>query len=1188
MSRSIIILLVLCLFSQKAKSQSIGQVAKFVDAAERDERDELGRSVTISGDWAAAGAWFDFDDGVGGSVSYAGSVLIFKRASDGTWAQAQKIVAGDRSTNGGFGFSVSMDGGLLVIGATDEDFDNGIEIIDSGAAYIFELDEVNGTWTEVQKIGPSDAQDGDQFGYSVSIDGNHIIVGAPFENHDAEGNNSLDRAGSAYIFEYDASSNNWMEANKIVASDRDSDDRFGHSVAISGDLALSGAWGFDSSTGVLTDSGAAFAFKKNPTTGEWVEIQLITPNLEGTRAEFGYSLSMDGTTGLIGAYSERRDASGGNSLTSAGAAYIFNYDAVGELWSEDQKLVSSDREAGDRFGISVDLSDGTAVVGATLQDYDADGNNFLNAAGSAYFFERSSGVWSEVNKLITNDRAESDLVGSAVAISGQKAILGVQNESEDVAGNNTLDRAGSIYIFEPTNFAPVVANPIEDQELLPGFTTFDIELSLVFNDPENDDLTYSVSSNDPDIATVSMNTSTLSIAWGGDNGQATITVVADDGNDGQAEDVFLVTVNSPVTLQNPVGFQLQQVGFGTLIIDLNAVFSDADMDVLSYNASIDDENVATVSISTNTLVITEVAAGSATIDISAEDAFSSANDQFTLQINTPPSGSINDLLYQEGFTSVDITLTDFITDADGDGLQFTPSSGNTDVVMVSESNDILTITEVGFGTATITVGVNDDNGGLVDVVFDIRVNRAPVVINPLPDLILQQDFESRQVDLSNVFTDDDGDDLTLDAQSSNNSEISEEIVGATLFLGQMAMPLESPGDLTITVTASDGFDGGAMDEFNITINNPPVYDQPLDDLTLQLGFETHDIDISSVFQDNTIDVDGLTVSASSADETIATVDVSDNQLIITEIGTGTTNITLTADDNQGGTTDGSFELVVNNPPTLASPIDDLEFLAGFAAENISLSGVFVDLDEDELSYTLTSDNQSVVTVSANNGLLAITEVGTGSATITIIATDGNGGQISEEFLITVQEVSNTAPSIITEIVDQVFDFGFENSTIDISEVFTDADGDDLTITVGSSDESVITASFMEGKINITQVGVGDALVTVTANDGEGGEAVISFRVTVHNVVTGIDLEEKFQLSLYPNPTQDYLSIDLPKNDDQYSFRIFSLSGTEFPVITRQEIFQQSITLDVSTLPSGIYFLNLSVREKTWNERFIKQ
>ena len=311
-------------------------------------------------------------------------------------------------------------------------------------------------------------------------------------------------------------------------------------------------------------------------------------------------------------------------------------------------------------------------------------------------------------------------------------------------------------------------------------------------------------------------------------------------------------------------------------------------------------------------------------------------------------------------------------------------------------------------------------------------------------------------------------------------------------------------------------------------------------------------------------------------------------MIITEIGTGTTNITLTADDNQGGTTDGSFELVVNNPPTLASPIDDLEFLAGFAAENISLSGVFVDLDEDELSYTLTSDNQSVVTVSANNGLLAITEVGTGSATITIIATDGNGGQISEEFLITVQEVSNTAPSIITEIVDQVFDFGFENSTIDISEVFTDADGDDLTITVGSSDKSVITTSFMEGKINITQVGVGDALVTVTANDGKGGEAVISFRVTVHNVVTGIDLEEKFQLSLYPNPTQDYLSIDLPKNDDQYSFRIFSLSGTEFPVITRQEIFQQSITLDVSTLPSGIYFLNLSVREKTWNERFIKQ
>jgi hypothetical protein len=114
---------------------------------------------------------------------------------------------------------------------------------------------------------------------------------------------------------------------------------------------------------------------------------------------FGYAVSISGNYALIGAHYEDEDTAGGNSFGSAGSAYIFERDELGN-WSEAQKIIASDREFADLFGISVAISGSYCIVGAVLEDEDENGEDSLDAAGSAYIFERDGyGNWNQVQKV---------------------------------------------------------------------------------------------------------------------------------------------------------------------------------------------------------------------------------------------------------------------------------------------------------------------------------------------------------------------------------------------------------------------------------------------------------------------------------------------------------------------------------------------------------------------------------------------------------------------------------------------------------------------------------------------------------------------------------------------------------------------------------------------------------------------
>jgi RHS repeat-associated protein/uncharacterized repeat protein (TIGR01451 family) len=297
--------------------------------------DYFGYSVAISGDTVVIGAYGDDDRG-----SSAGAAYVFVR-NGSSWSYEAELTAGDGAAYDYFGQSVAISGDTAVIGAPYAD-DMGS---DSGAAYVFVRD--GGNWSQEAELTAADGAAYDDFGQSVAISGDTVVIGAYGDDDRGSG------SGSAYVFVRSGSS--WSQETKLTASDGAAYDYFGQSVAISGDMAVIGA-PRDDGTGL--DSGSAYVFVRDG--GSWSQQAVLTADGAIANDYFGYSVAISGDTVVIGAYGD--DDRGSDS----GAAYVFV--RSGSSWSQETKLTASDGAAYDYFGQSVAISGDTAVIGAPYAD----------------------------------------------------------------------------------------------------------------------------------------------------------------------------------------------------------------------------------------------------------------------------------------------------------------------------------------------------------------------------------------------------------------------------------------------------------------------------------------------------------------------------------------------------------------------------------------------------------------------------------------------------------------------------------------------------------------------------------------------------------------------------------------------------------------------------------------------------
>ncbi len=365
--------------------------------------DQFGVSISLDNGRALIGA--RSDDEVGPD---SGAAFIFE-SSGLSWSQIEKLVPADGATSDQFGHSVYLAGDRAIVGAYLDDDSGG----DSGSAYVFDFDGT--TWAESTRLSSGDAQALDWFGYAVALCGDSALLGAHLDDDNGS------ESGSIYVFEFSGIS--WGEAAKLTPASSAAQDRFGYSVSLASDRALIGAFG-DDDHGI--DSGAAYVFDFDGTA--WNETAKLTGGVGTAGHKFGYSVSLSGDRGLVGAYSDDE-----NGIRS-GSAYVFDFD--GTVWSQSAKLIPDDGAAFDEFGQSVSLSADRALVGAHGND------DRGSASGAAYVFDFDGSAWSETVKLIAGDGAAGDQFGYSVSLVGDRALIGAFRDDDQ-----GID-SGSAYVFD--------------------------------------------------------------------------------------------------------------------------------------------------------------------------------------------------------------------------------------------------------------------------------------------------------------------------------------------------------------------------------------------------------------------------------------------------------------------------------------------------------------------------------------------------------------------------------------------------------------------------------------------------------------------------------------------------------------------------------------------------------------------
>ncbi len=385
-----------------------------------------------------------------------------------------------------FGYeAMALSGDTLVIGAFGESSNavgvNGNQADNSagssGAAYVFIRS--GGVWSQQAYLKASNPNGTDNFGLSVDISGDTIVVGAPSEDSNATGvngnqlDNSASASGAVYVFT--RSGTTWSQQAYLKASNTEAGDYFGRLVNISGDTISVAAYYEDSNaTGIngnqadnsASESGAVYVFTRTGST--WSQQAYVKASNTEAGDYFGYfAMALSGDTLAVAAPYEASSATGvngnqaDNSAPYSGAVYVFT--RTGSIWSQQAYIKASNTKTEDYFGYpSMSLSGDTLAVAASYEDSNATGVNGNQAdtsaveSGAVYVFTRTGSAWSQQAYIKASNTEEYDYFGTEVSLSGDILAVGTLYEDSNAIGvngnqaDNSAPYSGAAYIFTRT------------------------------------------------------------------------------------------------------------------------------------------------------------------------------------------------------------------------------------------------------------------------------------------------------------------------------------------------------------------------------------------------------------------------------------------------------------------------------------------------------------------------------------------------------------------------------------------------------------------------------------------------------------------------------------------------------------------------------------------------------------------
>jgi hypothetical protein len=391
--------------------------------------DNFGRSVAINGTTAIVSS-ANWSQKTPTSIANCGTAYVYIN-NNNIWTLQAQLLATDRSAGDNFGASVGISGDTVVIGAFSWDQKTPTSITNCGAVYIFIR---NGTsWTQQAQLLINNPSANDFFGIKVGIDGNTIIAGSPLWSQKTP--TSIGSCGTAYIFT--RSGTTWTQQAQLLADDPSYSDSFGISVSINNDTALIGAYQWSQKTPTsLTNCGAAYVFIRNGTT--WTLQAKLLANDRSAGDYFGISVSNTGDTAVIGSY--RWSQKTPTSITTCGAAYVFIRNVT--TWTQQAQLLANDPSAGDALGYTTSIYNDTIIIGS--YPWSQKTPISLTNCGSAYVFVKNVSTWVQQNQLLAYDPSANDQFGFCVAINNNTVIVSANQWSQKTP--TTITKCGATYI----------------------------------------------------------------------------------------------------------------------------------------------------------------------------------------------------------------------------------------------------------------------------------------------------------------------------------------------------------------------------------------------------------------------------------------------------------------------------------------------------------------------------------------------------------------------------------------------------------------------------------------------------------------------------------------------------------------------------------------------------------------------
>ena len=784
----------------------------------------------------------------------------------------------------------------------------------------------------------------------------------------------------------------------------------------------------------------------------------------------------------------------------------------------------------DGFSLSASFSGSTPIAVGTIPDKKiAAGASFVRFSARFYFKETTGSAlaYSAVSSH-PGIASVGDICGSMIEIHAVKAgtakitITATANGGSATQEATVIVDPKAVFPSSPSNSPPVANGSIADRTFTRATSPDRFSVSSYFSDPDGDALTYSASTFRTGVASASVTGDMLSLA-AVSRDSTRITVTAKDQGGLVATQSFLATVaNSPPAAQDSIADRTFTRATSPDRFSVSSYFSDPDPeDRLTYTASPSSAGVVNTSVTGSTLTLTAAAKGTRRVTVTATDPGGLvATQPFDVTIaNSPPvaKGAMPARSLTLGSSeTLSFGVSSYFEDADGEALTYRPSSSSGDVVSASipANGSTLTLTARKAGSSTVTVTAEDASDRALQrfaVTVHAKTNREPVVDSHIPDQNFTVGDAAVSFDLDGYFSDPDNDALDYSAKSSKSSVATETVTGSTLKITP-----HGAGSATITVTAEDVPGGlSVSQDVSVTVMPPPP-------LTVEInGPSSIESGASHTWRSK---VEGGTppyryswqvstrctildhLSAAPDDEpctrqwSSAGSGSSLTRTITTTEAYAYVRLSVSDAGSPVDTAEDTHSVEVyqpNNAPVANGTVPSRTLTLGSSPTQLNVSSWFTDKDNDPLRYTVASSPAGIVSASipSNGGTLTLSTLKAGKTTVTVTASDGKASA-TQSFEVRV----NRRPVASKAIPAQSVTVGGSSVAINLTEYFSDPDGDNLTWTITRSN-SHVTTSLSGNTLTIAPVTAGTSSVGIHASDSY---ASVSQMVTV-NVATAAGL-----------------------------------------------------------------------------------